>query len=111
MAGQVKKGPSKRKPKKSSTKFKDSKAISEFVHAGKRLVERYNIVYTWELRNRLIKYIRDNTNILLKEKQSLRVNRYIITSKNVVYDLIYDKKRKEIVTFLPMGEEYKILMR
>ncbi len=97
----IKKGNPKKKSKKEKVYLKlNSKTRAERIHATNRLEERYGIEYTAELRKSLISKILNNETIN-QFKQSNRVCRHIILHDKVFYNVVYDKKRQEIITFLP----------
>lgn len=77
-----------------------SKAYNQRMHAKRRLKERYDIDYTPSLRTILINTIqRGNARFLRRTSNRTTVWRILIGSKSVI--CVYDKNRKEIVTFLP----------
>lgn len=88
----------------------ESKHISQRKHAKKRLSERYGIQATTQFLKNLVAYIKngresypDGTSVSLIERQSLRVAKYQIVFEGESYLVVYDRKRKELVTFLPRG--------
>lgn len=95
----IKKGPSKRKSRKNKTK-PFTKADGERIHAGRRLWERYQIVYTDQLRNSLIKCIKNGNSSVSTKSSNRKIIHHLIHSGTMLI-LVYDKKRGEIVTFLP----------
>lgn len=95
-------------PKKRSKKITQdvtTKQYAERVHATRRLWERYGEIYTSSLRTILIKSILLGKTIE-QEKQTNNYTRHLINIDNKYYNVIYDKKRREIVTFLPMKKEF-----
>lgn len=88
----------------------EPKRLSQRKHARKRLAERYGIEATTAFLKRLAGYIKqgrqvytDGTSVSLIERQSLRVAKYQIVHAGEKYLVVYDRKRKELVTFLPRG--------
>lgn len=71
------------------------KHIAQRIHAKKRAKERYGVDFTTSDLKNLIDKIQ-NRKALLIEKQSLRLSVFKVD----IYYVVYDKKRKEIVTFL-----------
>jgi len=90
---------------------RESKHLSQRKHARNRLLERYGIEATTAFLKSLISYIKngrqsyaDGTTVSLLERQSLRVAKYQIVHDGNEYLVVYDRKRQELVTFLPKGD-------
>lgn len=77
-----------------------SKKQNQRFHARNRAQERYGIVYNKFLRKEILGLIANNKATLVS-KPSLRVRIYELTLANQRVRLVYDKTRKEVVTFLP----------
>lgn len=104
----VKKGNPRRKKKARKGPDPKSKTYAERVHAGHRLEERYEIPYTTNLRLSLISKIKNNESKIIK-KCSHRVTNHLVHLNGIDFNIIYDKSRKEIVTFLPMKKQFDAL--
>lgn len=98
----VKKGPKHRKPRADRQSCR-GKAHNERKHAERRLWERYQIVYTDQVRKALLNCIQ-NGNASEIIKQSNRLRKYKLLYNSILLHIVYDRKRKEIVTFLPPEE-------
>jgi len=81
------------------------KQKAQRIHARRRAAERYGITLDSELRNALIAEIqRGVTTIMFR--QSLRVSIHRVDLDGRVYRVVYDKRRKELVTFLPLDGDW-----
>ena len=87
----------KAKRRKASTR---TKAKSQVVHAQRRALERYGLNVNEKTNRQFVNMIQAGKATLL-QKQSLRVAKYRIEFEEKTYIVIYDRKRKTIVTFLP----------
>jgi len=81
-----------------------SKKFSQNIHARRRAIDRYNLKYNRFMRKELVQKILDGRAKFI-EKQSNRVSKWRIIYQGQEFDVIYDNKRKSIVTFLYPGEE------
>lgn len=79
------------------------KKLAERAHAKKRALERFSISYNKEVRREIISTIKAGAAILLR-KQSNRVSLWKVQVAGQDCKVAYDKHRKEIITFLPLGE-------
>lgn len=88
-----------------------SKASAQYLHAKKRALERYGVVLDKESYLALCKEIQDGKHEYLG-KQSLRLTVWKIAIKRIddtgtewvtSANVVYDKTRHRIVTFLPVG--------
>ena len=80
--------------------LKRKKAKDLRIHANKRLRQRHGMPLCNKLRNTLIKAVQDDEAVFV-ERQSNRVTVWEYTVDGELLRFVYDKKRKEIVTFLP----------
>lgn len=72
------------------------------VHAGVRAADRYGIRYTEDVRRGLIADIQQDRKVVtFVERQSNRVTVWSFRRDGQDVPFVYDKIRKEIVTFLP----------
>lgn len=80
------------------------KHISERKHAKKRAIQRYDFRYNKQDRRNLIDIIQYKSKehgIVIDAKcQTNRITKILLSYKGDQYYVVYDKKRKEIVTFL-----------
>jgi hypothetical protein len=90
--------------KKKDTRM--SKSTSQRYHAQKKFFERYESPLTKDQYNMLCSLIKDKKiNVTLLDKQTNRVSVYKIycdLHKEPII-AVYDKQRKKICTFLPIG--------
>ena len=78
------------------------KAKSQRIHAKKRAAERFGIELEDSAINRIITDIQSNrTEFLCKE--SNRISVHLIDLAGKLVRCVYDKERKEIVTFMPFN--------
>ena len=77
-----------------------SKKDAQIVHAQRRALERYQLHVTPNDLRALVNKIQAGKATRL-EKQSLRISKWLVEHEGVDYPVIYDNKRKMIVTFLP----------
>lgn len=80
-----------------------TKKEAQVIHAKRRALERYGLHANAAVRRELVSKIRNQEAELL-ERQSLRVGKYKLEHDGEEYTVIYDRKRKTIVTFLPRAE-------
>ena len=76
------------------------KHLSQRIHAKKRALQRYGVQLTTAQIFDLIDQIKSRDAILVA-KQTLRVKVYLVTHGDRYMVAVYDRKRKEIITFLP----------
>lgn len=81
----------------------DNKKKNQKRHARKRFLERLGVPLTQDFRDRIIGKIRRGETKVL-EKPSNRVTKHRILIDGISFDVIYDRKRKTIVTVLPQDE-------
>jgi hypothetical protein len=83
-----------------------SKASAQYLHAKKRALERYGLELNKDSYRGLCKMIQDNQGRCLG-KQSLRLSVWALDldvgSEIITCNVVYDKERHTIVTFLPPG--------
>lgn len=90
------------------------KKTSERIHAKRRALERYDLVFTKAVRNKIKGMIQTSKGKFLY-RQSRRVTVWEVDHENRKFKVVYDSLRGEIVTFLPQGEnesgheEYKVV--
>jgi len=77
-----------------------TKLESERIHAKQRFLERYGLDFNRHVRREFERLIICNQGYLV-EKQSNRITVYDVIYEGKVYRVVYDKKRKTIVTALP----------
>lgn len=77
-----------------------TKKQNQRFHARKRAMERYGISYNKDILSQIISMIANNETKLL-EKKSLRLSIREAMLGNKCIRFVYDRERKEIVTFLP----------
>lgn len=81
-----------------------TKKTSQSMHARKRAIERFGLKYNRFVRKELVKMIQNGKAEFI-EKQSNRVSKWRILYDGRWIDVIYDGRRKTIVTFLYIDEE------
>lgn len=80
-----------------------NKKRSEREHAKRRALERYDLTFTKTIRYALLDKIKRSDGTFLF-RQSRRISIWEVDHENKKYRIVYDKDRKEIVTFLPPEE-------
>ena len=80
------------------------KAKSQRKHAIKRALQRYDLDINQEKLVELVQSIQNGKAKFL-EKQSLRVSIFEVEVNGKKTRVVYDKIRKTIVSFLPLGPE------
>lgn len=90
------------KKKKAPTKLQ-----SERMHVKKRFSERFGLSVNRHLLRDFISQIQSQKAIFV-ERQSLRLTVWEISYENNWYRVIYDNKRKTLVTVLPKQEDETI---
>lgn len=83
--------------------MKRSKKLNQRIHAKKRALERFDLDLNRDDLNK-IKYLIQNKKTLMLERSSLRVTIHRVDYKGKRMRVVYDKLRKNIVTFLPMED-------
>jgi hypothetical protein len=84
------------------------RSINMRVHAKHRANQRYNIDFNRNKRKNIVELIQKNKNILKREKLTLRVTFFQMMFEEKMVNVLYDKRRKDIITFLPDKKEIKI---
>lgn len=79
---------------------KQKKAMDLARHAQRRALERFGIDYTREMRNALVGDIQTMRGEFLESKSN-RISIWAVDYKDKTYAVVYDKIRREIVSFLP----------
>ena len=82
------------KPRRVKTK-KQALQLHAYRRAG-----RFDIELTREVRSQILKLIKHNKSLVLPHKSTNSKKAHLVIYQGKVMLLIYDKKRKEIVTFL-----------
>lgn len=77
-----------------------TKSLAQYCHAKKRAFERLRMQLTPDRHRRLV-YDIQNNRLEFVDRQSNRVSRWRFWFNGKESFVIYDKKRKSIVTFLP----------
>ena len=77
-----------------------SKAKNQRYHAKVRALQRYAVKLTNYDLDRMAEIYRHSPDTIKLYKQSNRVTKALITYNGVVYPIIYDRQRKQIVTIL-----------
>lgn len=77
-----------------------SKAKNQRYHAKVRALQRYAVKLTNYDLDRMAEIYRHSSDTIKLYKQSNRVTKALITYNGVVYPIIYDRHRKQIVTIL-----------
>ncbi len=101
-------------PQKSKKRGKNSltKAAAQARHACRRAYERYGLELNMDKYRQLCKQIQDGKGGVCLGKQSNRLTVWSITTQQtsdlggpmtIVANVVYDKERHTIVTFLPEG--------
>ena len=73
-------------------------------HARRRALERYGIELTREKQNAIVRAIQKGQGLFLR-RQSLRVTEWNVAFEGKELRVIYDGKRKTLITCLPPREE------
>lgn len=82
-----------------------SKYAAQVRHAKHRCLERFDIQLTDHEYWKLCQQIRSGKSKIL-HKQSNRISVHLIKLRDQEVNVVYDKQRGTIVTFLPNGERY-----
>lgn len=82
------------------------KKRNERIHAKKRAKERFNLDLTSKLRRLIVNKIQNRESTLIEIKSNTRTL-HKVKVKGEDYIVVYDKKRQEIVTFLPNEDNYE----
>jgi hypothetical protein len=77
-----------------------SKKTNQRNHARKRAGERYELGFRKDERKYFVREIQGGRAVFL-EKSSHRVSKFAVKYEGEWYPVVYDKNRKEIITFLP----------
>jgi len=84
--------------------WKRSKKYAQREHAKRRALQRFGLTISSEDLKQIVKDIQDQKARFLR-RESTRITVWEIDFRNKNLTVVYDNKRKEIVTFLPDGEE------
>ena len=82
-----------------SKKALKNKKNWETQHARERFAERYGVNFNKKMRKTFIEMIKTGKASLI-EKQSNRVSKYTVFYESILYWVIYDRVRENIVTVL-----------
>ena len=86
--------------KKKKVKANGPKAANQIYHVKKRFLERFGVSLSNEDLNSMIEKIQGQTAVFIK-KTSLRVTIWQVPLHGRLYEVVYDKRTKTIVTVLP----------
>ncbi len=75
------------------------KAVAQRKHSAHRLLQRFDIVLSKIEHDKLILDIQEGRAKFL-DRQSIRVTRWMVTVNGKEFCAVYDKKQKQISTFL-----------
>jgi len=79
-----------------------NRKIARFYHARNKAKIRYNIDLTKKLNKHFIKLIQQNkTEKAYKQSNTKTI--HTVQYMNKKYNIVYDRKEKSIITFLPQG--------
>jgi len=81
-----------------------NKKKSQLKHAKKRAFERLGINLTKKLREEIRGKIKKQKDAKFLYRTSLRVSIWEVKHGDNIFRVVYDKKRKNIVTFLPTDD-------
>ncbi len=99
-------GPTK-KALRRQEKIEDSKAHAQRVHAKRRMVKRHGITLSRIGLKQIVDAIqnasRPQSKARFYDRQSNRISRWHVEHEGKWYPVVYDGKRKTIVTVLPHG--------
>ena len=84
----------RRKKKRPQTKERSQES-----HAKRRFVQRFGIILTKELKERIVKMIQEGY-VQIVEKQSNRISLFDVPVEGKMIRIVYDRTRKNIVTAL-----------
>ncbi len=79
--------------------MKGSKGIR--IHARQRAIQRYGVSISDAKRRKIINLIHSGRTGQFVKRHSLRVTEWEIPLDGETFRVLYDKKRKDIATFLP----------
>ncbi len=85
-----------------------TKCHAERIHAKRRAEERYGVTLNKHDYKEISKSIMRGEQAVLK-RQSLARTIYLIDYQGQQLKAVYDKKRHQVVTFLPIEEDFKLL--
>jgi hypothetical protein len=81
-----------------------NKTKAERIHCKERIIERYGITLNRKELNEVVKRIQSREGARFFDKQSNSRTRWIVNIKEIETLCVYDKVRKQIITFLPMSQ-------
>ena len=79
---------------------RSTKRTCEHLHAKRRAKERYGIEFNRKQHDEIVALIRSGR-FILKQEQSARIRIYDIVYMQQDMRIVYDKKRGQVVSFLP----------
>lgn len=79
---------------------RDTRAAAMRAHARDRALERYGLSYNRSLLDDIRRAIRSGHNQVI-QRVSLRVSLRMVTVRGQRLPIVWDSKRREVVTFLP----------
>ena len=85
-----------------------SKLKAERLHAKRRYKERFNISLSRKQLNDIISNIQNGKDAIFLCKQSNNFSKWIVNVKGNKAIAVYDKNRKQIVTFLKLNNYQRI---
>lgn len=71
------------------------------IHAKQRAIQRYGVTINERKRREIINLIRSGNVGKFVKRHSVRVSEWEIPLNGEIFRVLYDKKRKDIATFLP----------
>lgn len=88
--------------------YRGTKAEAQAIHARKRARERHGVELGADSLRKIVDVIQSSRSRLV-ERQSLRVSVHDVDLDGATYRVVYDRNRKQVVTFLPPGDPVRRL--
>ena len=77
------------------------KKKARFLHAKNRARHRYNIDYTEQMEKQFLQQIQHNRTKARRQSNTKAI--HVVSYRNKNFAIVYDRKEKSIITFLPGG--------
>lgn len=83
-----------------------SKAKRQRLHAKKRARQRYDLDLNRKDLDAIVKQIQSSTDAFFIKRSSQRVTLWYVIYNKIPLRVVYDKDRKNVVTFLPWKDKF-----
>ena len=87
--------------------MRHTKTINQRFHAKRRARERFGLELNRQDLREIAGQIQNGKDARLLGQESLRLSHWMVSYQGTEMHAVYDKKRHQVVTFLPVGATFR----